>query len=300
MSARNRIHASWQAAAALVVSALVAAAPAARAQATPPADPTLELARTKYSPAEWPRGERRDGFVLEELSLPGLAGREVEFEPVVVARTYADAKGVARVLVEMEVGESVADAHAALLRHVAYVQSTKTLATAASRSLRAGDVGYVAYGGKDVSRIAWVAFVVGNLEFRVVKLEPDAEGAPDLAPLVELLSARALALPPLAADAPVSKPQVRRFTAERATFPAGASILLDVAATDPTGRAPRLDFEIGAAPNGRGGQGYVEPDDQGRWRFHATGPGHATIIARVLGRNGTTATKSIAVEIAAK
>src|SRR5262245_52495669 len=65
--------------------------------ASGPTDPTLELAKTKYSPDQWPRGERRNGFVLEELSLPGLTGEEVEFRSSDVARGYVDAGGTRRV-----------------------------------------------------------------------------------------------------------------------------------------------------------------------------------------------------------
>lgn len=255
-------------------------------------DPALELAREKYAPQQWPRGERRDGFVLDELSLPGLSGLEVEFRSGDVARAYADPAGVRRLLVEMTVGEGVAEAHAALLSHLAYVQSAKTLATAASRGIRAGDAGYVAYGGRDGSRIAWVAFVVGNLEFRVVNLDPDAPGSPDPAPLVELLAARAAAQPALPAGEPVRKPQVAAFSADRDALRAGESTLLTIAATDPAGAAPRLDFSVGGP-----GQGYVELDDQARWRFFATGAGCASVTLRVLGRNGARATKHLALEI---
>ena len=269
----------------------------ALAQEAGAVDFTLEAARAKYAAAQWPQGARRAGFVLEDLALPGLTGRDCEFRADDVARHYADAKGVDRVLIEMTVGETAADAHAVLLRHVAYVQSTKTLPTAAARGIRAGDVGYVGNGGKDGSKIAWLAFVVGNLEFRVVNLAPDLDGAPDPKPLVELLSQRATAQSPLAEGVPVPKPEVKDFHAAQPTVAAGDSIVLDVAATDPTGRAAQFDFVVGGAQNGAGGQGYVEPDEQGRWRFFATGAGPATLTVRVLGRNGTIATKDFALTI---
>ena len=274
--------------------ALLGVAPVLTAQSTSPADPSLDLARTKYSPDQWPKGERRDGFVLEDLALPGLSGLEVEFRADDVARTYADANGVKRVLVEMIVRDAVADVHTVLLHHLANVQSANTLATTASRGIQAGDVGYVAYGGKDRSKIAWVAFVVGNLEFRVMNLAPDADGSPDLKPLVEILSARAQAQPALPAGAAVSGPTVAKFSAEQTTFPAGNSVLLDVGVVDPTDRPARFDFVIGG-PNQ--GQGYVENDENGRPRFFATKHGRTTLTLRALGSNGTVTTRSLTLEL---
>jgi hypothetical protein len=172
------------------------------------------------------------------------------------------------------------------------VQSTTTLSTLASRDIRAGDVGYVAFGGVDGSKLAWIAFVVGNLEFRVVNLDPDAAGAPDLKPLVELLSARASAQPPLKAGELMHRPQVTAFSSDRAVLPAGESALLDLVATDPTGGVASFDFTVGGP-----GQGYVEQDEQRRWRFHATGAGKTTLTVRALGRNGTVAVKTLDLEI---
>jgi hypothetical protein len=275
-----------------IAGALMLACQDARGQSTPAVDPTLELARSKYKPEEWPMGERRDGFVLEDVELPGLVGGPTEFAGGEVQRTFADAQGKERLLVEMTVYDQVADAHAALLRHVAYVQSTKTLATTASKGFRAGDVGYVAMGGKAGDKLAWIAFVFGNVEFRVLNLEPDAAGAADLKSAVERIAARIAAAPKLADSQHVSAPVVKSFSAERSSFPAGTVVLLDLAADDPTGRAPRFDFVVGSP-----GQGYVEQDEQGRWRFHSTGPGRSTLTLLVLGRNGVTATKPLDVVI---
>jgi hypothetical protein len=269
--------------------------PARRGAPNKNEDPTLEAARVKYSADQWTRGERRDGFALGDLTLTGLTGGETEFRGDLVVRTFADAAGTPRVLIEMTLGDRIGAAHAALLRHVAYVQSTKTLETLAQRGIRAGDVGYIAYGGQDGSKVAWIAFVVGNLEFRVVNLDADAPGAADLVPLVERISATAMAQPVLGAGEVMHRPTVTSFAADRTTVPPGESVLLDVAASDGNNGAPRLDFAV--APIRQGG-GYVEQDDQGRWRFYATAAGRVTISVRVLGKNGTTAEKTLDLTIA--
>src|SRR5262245_53618484 len=116
-----------------IAGALFLACAEARGQSAPAVDPTLELARSKYKPEEWPVGERRDGFVLEDLALPGLVGGPTEFQDADVQRTWSDAQGKARLVVELAVSDQVADAHATLLRHLAYVQSNKLLATTAAK-----------------------------------------------------------------------------------------------------------------------------------------------------------------------
>lgn len=278
----------------------VAASNGLRAQDAPvpgPAahvDVTLAAAQAKYDAAHWPQGERRGGLVLADIELPGLTGGEVVFSASGVSRRYADSAATPRVLVELAVSDTIKEAHAELLRHIAYVQSTKTLPTAAARGIRAGDLGYIGYGGKDGSKIAWLAFVVGNLELRVSNLAPDAEGAVDVKPLVELIAARALAQPVLAADVPLPRPTITRFVADERRVAAGSSLLLDVVAVDPTGKPADLDFIVGGSDQG---QGYVEQDDQARWRFYATGIGRTTLTVKVLGRNGTTATKELVVEV---
>ncbi len=266
------------------------------AQSAPtPSDPTIEAARVRYLAAEWPSGERRPGFALEDLTFAGLVGAKVEYDASGVSRKFSDSAGVARVLVELAVADEVATAHATLLRHLGFVQSTKLLPTAASRGIRAGDLGYIGYGGRDGSKISWLAFVVGNLEFRVVDLDPDAVGAVDVRPIVESIAARALALPALPAGAPLPRPTIERFSAELQNVTAGESLALEVDAREPSGAAAAVDFVVGGWQQG---QGYVERDEAGRWRFHATGAGKVEITLKALGRNGTTSTRTLTLEIA--
>lgn len=257
-------------------------------------DPLIETARAKYAMPSWIKGARRDGFALGDLEFAGLTGRAVEHDAGGAKRTFTDGAGVPRVLVELAVFDEVAPAHEALLTHIAYVQSTKTLPTAASRSIRAGDLGYIGYGGRDGSKIAWLAFVVGNLEFRVKDLEPDAVGAVDVRPIVEAIAARAVAQPALPEGASLQKPSIERFAAEQQSVVAGESVALDVDVREAGGAPCAVDFVVGGWQQG---QGYVEQDEQGRWRFHATGAGKLEITVKALGRNGTTATRTLKLDV---
>lgn len=282
---------------ALIAAGLVAGSLPAQDGAAPKnplPNPLLVQSAARYAMAEWPQGARRAGFALGEIEIAGLTGKAVEFHAGGVYRRFDDAKGVGRVLVELSVGEKVADAHALLLNHIAYVQSTKTLPTAAERSIRAGDVGYIGYGGKDGSKIAWLAFVVGNLEFRVKDLDPDAAGAVDVRPVVEQLSARALALPALADGAALPRPAIEKFAATATEVKAGESLVLDLVARDVDGKPAAVDFVVGGSEQG---QGYVEQDEQGAWRFHATGPGKLAITVEARSRLGTTSSKTIEVTV---
>ncbi len=270
--------------------------PSADGQAVPrEIDPLIETARAKYAMPSWSKGARRDGFALGGLEFAGLVGRPVRHDAGGAKRIFDDAAGVPRVLVELALFDEVAPAHEALLTHIAYVQSTKTLPTAAERGIRAGDLGYIGYGGRDGSKIAWLAFVVGNLEFRVKNLECDAVGAVDVRPIVEAISARALAQPALPEGAPLSKPAIERFVAEQSSVVAGESLALDLVARDLDGAPCAVDFVVGGWQQG---QGYLEQDEQGRWRFHATGAGKVEITVKAFGRNSAVSTRTLKLDIA--
>ena len=247
---------------ALIAAGLVAGSLPAQERAEP-RSPLVERTAARYSMAEWPQGARRAGFALGEVEIAGLTGRAVEFHASGVTRRFDDAAGVARVLVELVVGEKVADAHHALLGHIAYVQSTKTLPTAAERSIRAGDLGYIGFGGRDGSKIAWLAFVVGNLEFRVKDLDPDAAGAVDVRPVVEQISARALALPALAEGVALPRPAIARFAAEATEVKAGESLALDLSARDVDGKPAAVDIVVGGSDTALQLVVFLDRDDHG-------------------------------------
>ncbi|MSR47011.1 MAG: hypothetical protein EXS13_08095 [Planctomycetes bacterium] len=282
-------------------AAFALAEPFAAAQSVPGAsssaptvDPAVEAARIKYVAMEWARGDRRIGFALGEFSIAGLTGSTVEFHAGGVSRRFDDATGVGRVLIEMSVNDEVAGAHDALLHHIAYVQSTKTLPTASSRGIVAGDIGYIGHGGRDGSKIAWLAFTVGNLEFRVQDLNVDAAGAVAVRPVIEQLAAQAAAMPVVPAGVVLPRPSIERFTAEASSVVAGESVLLDIVGHDSDGKPVAVDFIVGGSNQG---QGYVEQDEQARWRFNATGAGATQITLEARSRLGTKTTRTIEVTV---
>jgi hypothetical protein len=268
-----------------------------RAQAGIPAgqDPLLLATAAKYDSAHWPVGARRAGCELGALTLGGLLGKPCERDDLAVTRRFADAQGKDVVLIEMSVADTVGAAHATLLRHIAFVQSTKTLPTAASRGITAGDVGFVGFGGKEQDRIAWLAFAAGNVEFRVVALDPAATTQPDVRDAVARLTALVSKSADVPAGTALPAPTIERLNAEPSACKAGESVRLDVTVKDPSGAKATLDFELSG-----NAQGYVEDDDTGVARFHATKEGHAIVTLFALGANGVVAQKRVEVEVAAK
>jgi hypothetical protein len=264
------------------------------APARPGADPLIEATRVKYGFAEWAKGTRRVGLPLAELEIAGLRGRDVIFHAGGVSRRFDDASGIGRVLVELMVADDVAGAHEEVLRQIAFVQSTKTLPSAASRGIAAGDVGWIGYGGRDGSRIAWLAFASGNLALRVKNLDPDAAGSVDVAPIVTQVSEFAARQPALSEGVVLPRPQIARFAPAANQVVAGESLALDLSAKEFDGRPAAVDFIVGGAGQG---QGYVEQDDQGTWRFHATGAGALDLTLEARSRFGTLSRQTVRVTI---
>ncbi len=270
------------------------AAQAAPAAVRPGLDPQVEAARAKYEFAGWAKGARRVGLPLAELELAGLRGRDVVFHAGGVSRRFDDAAGTGRVLVELLVAEDAAGAHEEVLRQIAFVQSTKTLPSAASRGIAAGDVGWIGYGGRDGSKIAWLAFASGNLALRVKSFDPDAAGAVDIAPIVAHVSELAARQPTVADGVALPRPQIARFAPAAESVVAGSPLALDLVAKDLDGRAAAVDFIVGGA---RQGQGYVEQDEQGTWQFHATGAGALDLTVEARSRFGTFTRQTVRVTV---
>jgi hypothetical protein len=283
----------------LLVLSLGAAAAFAQAGGTPaPASDVkgavAAAAAAKYDLAHWPAGTRRAGCELGALRLSALTGGECRRDGEIVARHFADAQKRDVVRVEMFVADTVAAAQARLLQHVAFVQSTKTLPTAASRGITAGDVGFVGFGNKEMDKIAWLAFVAGNVEFRVVSLDPGTPEQPDLRDAAAQLTALAQKAAPVAAGTALPAPSIELFEAQTGSFAIGDAIRLDVRVKDVGSAVAKVDFEVAGSA-----QGYVEGDDDGVQRFHATKDGHAAITLFALGANGVVASKKVELEIAA-
>jgi len=254
--------------------------------------------RARYDAEHWTQGARRAGFELGALTLSDLTGGASEFlGGTRVVRSFADAQGVKRVLVEMDVFDTVAAAHDQLVQAIASVSSTKTLPTTASKGWSTGDAGFIGYSGVAQDRVAWIAFAVGNLAFRVVSLDPAADPQPDLGAAAVRVAQAAAAGAPLAAGAALPRPQVASLALDRERCAIGETIGIDAQVTDslgPLGKVAKVDFEVGGP-----GQGYVEPK-QGRLLFHATGAGKVTLTLNALGSNGTVAAKTITLEVTAR
>jgi len=252
-------------------------------------------AAEKYDFKHWPAGPRKAGCELGELRLSALSGGEVRRDGAIVARHFANAQKHEVVRVEMFVADTAEAAHARLLQHVAFVQSTKTLPSAASRGITAGDVGFVGYGNTELDKIAWLAFAAGNVEFRVVSLDPGTPEQPDLRDAAARLTALVQKAAPVAAGTPLPAPTIEKFEAQAATCAVGDAVRLDVAVKDAGGGTASVDFEVAGTA-----QGYVEGDDDGFQRFHATRDGHAIVTLFALGANGVVSQKKIELEVTAE
>src|SRR5262245_14333454 len=228
---------NWKLALSLLALSLTAATLFAQAGGAPSGSgdaksAVVAAAAAKYDYAHWPAGPRKAGCELKELRLSALAGGDVRRDGAIVTRHFADAQKRDVVRVEMFVADTAEAAHARLLQHVAFVQSTKTLPTAASRGITAGDVGFVGYGNKEMDRIAWLAFAAGNVEFRVVSLDPGAAEQPDLRDAATRLTALAQKAAPVAAGAPLPAPAIEKFEATAATCAIDDAVRLDVTVKD--------------------------------------------------------------------
>ncbi len=253
----------------------------------------VEALGARYGADAWPRGARRIGFELGVLTLPGLEGRACErLGETRVIRLFADEQRVDRVLVEMDVQDTVDAAHAALLQQIARVSSGKTLPTTSSRGWSTGDAGFIGYAGTAQERVAWIAFAIGNVAFRMVCLDPRADPHPDLGFLATKLTQAALATATIADDQPLPRPRFERLALDRERCAIDREIAIDSRVVDPLEKPVRVDFEVGGT-----GRGYVETDAQGRRSFHATGAGRVTLTLHALGSNGTVASRSVDLEV---
>ena len=257
-------------------------------------DPQIAAARARYDAAHWPAGPRRAGCDLERLTIAGLEGSRLEFSPAEgkVTRRYRDAGGGTVLLVELRVRESAEAAHRDLLEHIAFVQSVKLLPRTAERGIEAGDVGFVGHAGVRQDRIAWIAFVEGNVACRVLAFDPSADSPADVHGAAERLSESIRSGPSLSDDAPLPKPVIGHALALSASCRAGEAVVLDVAALEPSGRPAAVRFEVTGE-----GQGYVERDARGRIQLHTTAPGNVIVLVHACGNLGTFASAQIEVDV---
>ena len=251
----------------------------------------MDQAREQYQPSTWPATGIRPGFALGSFEFPGLRGEPVQTAvDGIVQRRLLDAKGTPRVLIQMTVSDDIPEARERLLRYLAFVSSPGTRPTAEELGFPVGDVGYVGRAAGGPGRIAWIAFERGNLVFRVVCLEPQQDPHPDLPAIARSLDAEASKVSLLQGGSEVTRPDIATFFADRAICRAGEVVPLSLQIEDPGN--PTLDWSIEGL-----GQGYVEQEPDGRWAFHATGAGSATVRLVVTGSLGTTSQAALEIEV---
>jgi hypothetical protein len=278
-----RSTASRLAAPAAVLAILALAVPAAGQDATLENDARIDAARARYDADAWPAGEAHPGLPLASLRFDGYHGEAVTFTAGAPAVTrFADATGEPRFLVEVSVCDSASGAHNVLAGCLSYISSPRPVPSAAELGIAVGDAGYV--GRAPAGRIAWIAFVRGNIAVRLSCLDPRAEPHPDMAGLAGTVDRLILAQPVLAAGEPVGRPSVVRCLPARSVCRAGESVSIDLEVLDPGGEPAAIQWEVGGP-----GQGYVEKDNSGRWVLHTTREGSIRLTCRVLGALGTTA-----------
>jgi hypothetical protein len=267
-----------------------------QAPATPLQEAMAATAR-RYDAASWQRGERRAGLALGAVELRGYAGGAVEHaHPGPLQRSFADQAGENRVLIEAYVENDAAGAEQRLIWWLTHVSKPGLVPTAASGNIPVGDVAYVGWSAPQPAppaqrRIAWLAFVRGNVAVRACCLDPGANPHPDMAAVAQTVDAAILGEPVVAAETPLPRPVLERFTA-RAQCTAGDVIPLALKVTDAAGTAaPRFVIE---GP----GQGYVEQDAKGTWQLHTTRAGRTTVHLHATGARGLVASSKLVIDVA--
>lgn len=258
-------------------------------------DSQIAVARERYGADEWARGPRHAGLDLSRIDFPSLRGSALEYDAdgAEVVRRYHDAAGNGVLLLELHVRENVEMAQSDLLADIAFVQSVKLLPRTKDRGIVAGDAGFIGYAGVNQDRIAWIAFVEGNLELRVVALDPSAEPSTDVARVAERLAEAIRAMPVLEDDAVLPRPAIDRvaFAEERCLL--GESVRVDVQATDPGGDSVVLEYALRGSA-----QGHLENRPNEGLRLRTTKAGTLELEVRAWNRLGVVnrATASLTVE----
>ncbi|MEW6745526.1 MAG: hypothetical protein AB1486_22465 [Planctomycetota bacterium] len=262
-------------------------------------DPHLRAACERYEFDTWPKGVARAGLALAALDFDGYRGEPLELEPGgMITRHYNRVTGEgstlegAGVLVESTVADTVEAAHRQLLAYLAFVSSPKTLPTTAASGIAAGDHGYVGFSGAGPDRIAWIAFVRGNVAVRLVCLDPRERAYPDLRTMARHIDAAIEKMPALERGSYPPRPAIHRLAATANVCRAGETVGLDVQVIDPLGGEPVLRWEIGGP-----GQGYVEKNSEGGLALTTTAPGTLRLTLFAAGSNGPQTSRSLTIEV---
>lgn len=281
--------------------AAFAAQSASKPAASRPRDPQVAHAHDRYRSGDWRRGERKAGFDVGSLKIHNFDGSAVEvIGDNALARRFT-ATGAAKplYLIESNVYEAVADAHEKLAEILAFVSSPGTLPTMRASGHDVGDIGYIGYSGAAPGRIAWLAFVRGNITVRVTNLQTSESPAIDAAAVAKLADNAILAAPTLLDTQSLPKPAIDNFTFDKNSVVAGKIVKINFSVSGVTGE-PNIDWITGGT-----GMGYVEraataSGAPGNFELHATGAGAFELTARVTSPLGVSAEAKATIAIAAR
>jgi len=284
---------------ALALLGLLACAAATAAQAAPRQMSRLEQehlreTRARYAQENWPLGAVRSGLA-NDLALRGWAAGELSSAEGLLTRSFrraADEKAPPSFVLETRVEDDARAAHERLLGWLAGVQSAQRMPSTTEAGLFVGDAGFVGRSGAGPRALAWIAFVRGNVAVRVSAFDAPREPELELGAIAAEVDAAIVAAPALEAGRAPARPVISDLRAERATVVAGTPLRLDVALADPARGRAHLQWVVAGA-----GQGYVEQEPSGEWRFHPTAPGRVTLALEATGSTGTWSRREIAVDV---
>lgn len=270
---------------------LLAVAAAGAAELPGLAAKRLDETAARYEAAAWPTGPARAGLPLMAIAAEGYAGGPAELLPGPLAlRRFADDEGAERLLVEVSVRETAAEARTVLLEYLASANSPAPVPRLASLDIPVGDIGFV--GRAPGKRIAWIAFLRGNVAVRLVCLDPQADPHPEMAAIAAGIDRLVLEQPLPAEAGPGSRIAVTALTCGRQHCVAGDVVPLRVGLN---AEPAAVRWVVGGP-----GQGYVERDARGVWQLHTTKDGSIDLECRVLGPNGFTDSASVILAVAAE
>ncbi|MBI4879368.1 MAG: hypothetical protein HY812_06865 [Planctomycetes bacterium] len=256
----------------------------------------LARAAELYAPAEWPQSARRAGLALGEIDIQGYRGEPLRAAGETIERRYAGAEEeLPPFTVEAVVCDTAKDAQRLLLTWLATLASVDPAPRALDLGAPVGDAGYVGLSAAGEGAMSWIAFARANVAVRILADDPRQTPRPDLTLVARTLDEKIAEEPPLAEDAPLPRPAIQSFAAERFECRAGEVLRLDLAVEDPAGGPYHVEWIVGGP-----GQGYVERREDGAWRLYTTGSGAIRLVAEVTGRFGTMTSRAIDLQVGAE
>ncbi|MAF66196.1 MAG: hypothetical protein CMJ84_11135 [Planctomycetes bacterium] len=253
-------------------------------------DPRLAEVRALYGRDRWPSGSRRAGFDLGAAVLEGYAGaRPAGLEGLVTRRFQGTRKGDRGFVVELRVGDTVAEAQEQLLSWLASASTPERVPRARELGVGVGELGFVGRSRYGDDHPEWIAFVRGNVALRIVARDLRSAGRPRLGAVARALDLGVAAGRLLEPDEVVEHPLITRLACARGRAVAGERLRIEVAAEDPLGGIVRFFWHLSGPATG-----YMERDEQGAWWLHTTGPGELKLTAVAVGSGGTFTRRSLA------